>query len=346
MSYKLALDAINLIPGERLGHTEYCSNYALVRAVTGLDPVSDDSAWGKFHEAWDIDFLWSANDGPSRWHDRGRVTDMGHAEFLENGSDKRVTVNCPFKEVEEVWDFDATVEYGLDPADQLVKYFEDCAQANREDNPDQLVPGGRYKTLVSGAIDAFGWDMLLAAAADREKFEKVLDSFFRYTLHQVEAQAKSSVVAYLNHDDFVWTAGAFMHPDFYRAAIIPRYKKLWDVLHDAGKKVLFCSDGNFMEFVDDIVAAGADGLIFEPCNDLDYIVERYGKTKSIFGSKVDCRTLTFGKPDQIKHEIDETLKIAKACPGFFFAVGNHIPSNVPVDNGLYYFDHLSKNWRR
>ncbi len=36
-------------------------------------------------------------------------------------------MNCPFKEVEEVWEFDATVEYGLDPADQLVQYFEENA---------------------------------------------------------------------------------------------------------------------------------------------------------------------------------------------------------------------------
>lgn len=24
------------------------------------------------------------------------------------------------------------------------------------------------------------------------------------------------------------------------------------------------------------------------------------------------------------------------CPGFFMAVGNHIPANTPVENALYY----------
>ena len=30
------------------------------------------------------------------------------------------------------------------------------------------------------------------------------------------------------------------------------------------------------------------------------------------------------------------MAIGKDCPGFFMAVGNHIPSNTPVENALYY----------
>lgn len=110
--------------------------------------------------------------------------------------------------------------------------------------------------------------------------------------------------------------------------------------------MLYCSDGTWTQFVDDIASAGADGFIFEPTTSLDYIVEKYGKTHVIIGSKVDCRTLTFGTREKIRKEIDETLRIAKGCPGFMFAVGNHIPSNVPVENALFYFDHLSRNWWR
>lgn len=346
MSYEIGMSAIRLGSPERLAHTEYCSNYALVRAVTGLDPRTDGSAWRRFHDEWQLDILWLADDGPVPWQDRGRTTDMGHAEFLEDGADRRDTVYCPFKDAEEVLSFDAVEEYGLPDMDELVAYYEQAHRNGREANPNQVCPGGYYKTIVSGAIQAFGWDMLLSAAADRGRFDKVLESFFRLALHHFHAWAKTSIKAFICHDDMVWTQGAFMHPDFYRSAIFPRYKKLWDVLHEAGKIVLFCSDGDFTEFVDDIAAAGADGFIFEALTSLDYVIERYGKTHSIFGSKLDCRTLTFGTKDQIKCEVDDTLKIAKACPGFVFAVGNHIPSNVPVDNALFYFDYLSKNWWR
>jgi uroporphyrinogen-III decarboxylase len=144
----------------------------------------------------------------------------------------------------------------------------------------------------------------------------------------------------------VWSGGPFMNPGFYRSVIFPRYRELWSMLRNAGKKILYCSDGNFTMFVDDLIDAGADGLIFEPLTSLDYVVKRYGQTHVIVGSKLDCRTLTFGSKDEIRREIDETLKLALGCPGFMFAVGNHIPSNVPVENAVYYLDYLKQHWRR
>ncbi|MDA0745846.1 MAG: hypothetical protein O2954_04960 [bacterium] len=346
MSYETGIQALNRQTPSRLGHTEYCSNYALVRAVTGRDPATDPGAWHAFHNAWDIDLLWTTNDGPVPWEKRGRVTDMGHAEFLEHGADRRDRIFCPFGNVEDVLSCDAVEEYGLPDKKELIAYYEQHYRNSQKNHPELVYPGGYYKTIVSGLIQTFGWDLLLEAAADRPRFERVLDSFFRLSLHHYEAWAETSFEVFISHDDMVWSAGPFMHPDFYRSAIFPRYQKLWQPLRDAGKIVLYCSDGTWTEFVDDIAAAGAHGFIFEPTTSLDYIVEHYGKTHVIVGSKVDCRTLTFSTPEAIRAEIDATLAIAKKCPGFLFAVGNHIPSNVPVDNALYYFDHLHKHWNR
>jgi hypothetical protein len=346
MSYDIAVRALRLEAPERLAHTEYCSNYALVRAVTGLDPRENGSAWRAFHDAWDLDLLWCTNDGPVSWGERGRVTDMGHAEFLEGGIDRRDTVTCPFQSVEEVWEFDAVAEYGLLPFDDLVDYYREWHRATQEANPNQLITGGYYKTIVSGAIDIFGWDMLLLAAADQEKFARVLESIFRQSLHHYRAWAQTPIAYFICHDDMVWTEGPFVHPRFYRSVIFPFYKRLWDVLREAGKKVLFCSDGNWTMFVDDIAAAGAHGFIFEPLVDLDLVVSRYGKTHAILGSKVDCRTLTFGGNEDIAREVEATMRLAKDCPGFFCAVGNHIPSNVPVENAQFYMEKLREHWRR
>jgi len=346
MSYEVGIRTLRLETAERLAHTEYCSNYALVRAVTGRDPETDPDAWREFYREWEIDFIWATNDGPVPWEERGRVTDMGHAEFLEGGTDRRDRKFCPFSSVEEVWEFDAVEEYGLPNMEELVDYYERWYREAQRAHPEQVVPGGYYKTFVSGAIQTFGWEMLLLAASDRRKFDKVLEGFFRLSLHHYEAWARTSVEAFICHDDMVWAEGPFMHPDFYRSSVFPRYRKLWDVLHEAGKIVLFCSDGTWTQFVDDVAEAGADGFIFEPTTSLDYIVERYGRTHVIVGSKVDCRTLTFGSRDEIRSQIDATVSLAGGCPGFMFAVGNHIPSNVPVENALFYFDYLRRRWQR
>ncbi len=346
MSYEIGMAALRREPAARLAHTEYCSNYALVRAVTGRDPRTDSDAWQAFHDAWDIDFVWSTNDGPVPWEQRGRVTDMGHAEFLEDGIDRRDAVACPFTSVEQVWAFDAVEEYGLPDFGELVRFYEQRYQAGRNEHARQVFPGGYYKTIVSGMIHTFGWEMLLEAAADRPRFERVIDGFFRLSLHHYQAQAETSIEAFICHDDMVWSQGPFMHPDFYRSAIFPRYKKLWEPLREAGKILLFCSDATFTEFLPDLAAAGADGFIFEPMTSLEAVVEAYGSSHVIISSKVDCRTLTFGTRLQIAAEVDATLALATKCPGFIFAVGNHIPSNVPVDNARFYMDYVREGWHR
>jgi hypothetical protein len=253
---------------------------------------------------------------------------MGHAEYAEAGADRREPVESPFHSVEEVWAFDPVAEYGMPSFDEQVAAYEELDRKARRDFPRQLTTGGYYKTIVSGAIQAFGWDMFLQAAADPVKMEKVFDRFFQRTLFHMRAWASTSAEVVIQHDDFVWTSGAFMHPDIYRKAIIPRYAELWKPLHAAGKKVLFCSDGNFTEFAMDIAEAGADGLVFEPCNDFGFMVERFGASHCLVGSCVDCRDLTFGLWEKVKQDIDHTLKLLARCRGAILCVGNHLPANI------------------
>ncbi|MEN6478562.1 MAG: uroporphyrinogen decarboxylase family protein [Anaerolineales bacterium] len=345
MSYQLGLDAIHLKPGPRVAHTEYCSNERLKRIVTGMAEDSRERERA-FNDAWDIDLIWHTDDGPEPWEQRGRTTDMGHSEFLEGGVDWRDATASPFHTVEEVWAFDAMAEYGLTPLERLVPYYERLYQDARRDFPNQVFTGGYYRTLVSGAIAIFGWEMLLEAAADRRRFTRVLDSIYAQCAHHCQAWAQTSIEVYMCHDDMVWSQGPFMHPDYYRAEIFPRYRALWSILHAAGKKVAFTSDGDYRLFVDDLVAAGADCLCFEPMTPLEPIVAAYGRTHCLIGSKVDARTLTFGTPNAIATEIDQTLALAPDCPGLIFAVGNHIPSNVPVPNALFYMDYLRSHWAR
>jgi len=346
VSYRIGIETINLRPTPRLAHTEYCSNEAIVRHVGGGDPQDDPAAAERFAEWFALDFAWSTNDGPVPWSERGRTTDMGHAEWLEDGRDRRKTINCPFRRVEDVWAFDAVEEYGAPDFDGLVAYYEQWHRNAQQSRPDQVIPAGYYKTIVSGAIEAFGWDMLLQAAADRDRFDAVLEGIFSLSLHHYRAWAETSAEVFVSHDDMVWSQGAFTHPELYRRSIFPRYRQLWAVLKEAGKKVLFCSDADFTEFLDDLARAGADGFIFEPMTRLEEVVRRFGRSHVIVGSKVDARTLTFGTQDEIAAQVDATLEMAFDCPGFIFAVGNHIPSNVPVGNVAFYIDYLKEHWRR
>ena len=330
---------------------------SLIRAITRTEPgaggmseraadpnsLSAD-ALRKFYDAWDYDFLFGTHDGFVDWAKAGRCTDMGHAVYAADGSDERVALGCPFNAPEEVWAFDPVREYGVTPFDELKAGYQRDYEARLKAYPNQVVTGGYYKTVISGALQSFGWDMLLTAAADEAKFARVLERFGEYTLHHARAWAETSIDAYIQHDDIVWSAGPFLPPAFYRSVIFPIYRELWKPLKAAGKKVLFCSDGTVDMFLEDIAACGADGFIFEPSNDLDKIVRALGGSHFLAASKVDCRTMALGTWQQVKAEIDATLALTRGLPGHMFAVGNHIPANVSDEMCGRYIDYLRSRW--
>ncbi|MCM8809172.1 MAG: hypothetical protein NC917_07015 [Candidatus Omnitrophica bacterium] len=346
MSRKIALDAINLKMEKRVAHTEYSMEYHIeyITKITDLKEGHPERI-KKFYEIWEYDFLWRTNDGIfGNWLERGRATDMGHAIYAKDGSDMREKKVCPFKDVFEVWEFDPAKEYGFPDFKEQVFEYQKIYQGLSETFPEQLITGGYYKTIISGLIQAFGWEMLLLAASNLNKFEKLIDRFFNYTLFYMRAWSKTDVEVIIQHDDFVWYSGPFISPDFYRKAIIPRYGELWKELKKNNKKILFCSDGNFSMFAKDIVEAGADGLIFEPVNDFGFMVENFGEDICLIGSYVDCRDMTMGKFEKVKNDIDKTLSYVKKgkCKGLIFAVGNHIPANISDEMCEKYINYLKE----
>ena len=85
-------------------------------------------------------------------------------------------------------------------------------------------------------------------------------------------------------------------------------------------------------------------FVLEPTTDITYIAEKYGKTHAFVGN-ADTRILLSGTKADIRAEVERCMSIGKDCPGFFMAVGNHIPANTPVENALYYnevYEELSR----
>ncbi len=348
MSRQLALDTLALKSVPQFARTEYSLEYHQTEkpAADGGDAAANADQ-RVLYDRWGLDFLWTVQDGlHGEWEKWGRCTDMGHAEYAGDGSDMHAPKHCPFETVEEVWAFDAVQEYGLATMPEQVAAYEEWVQEKRRDFPNQLCPGGYYKTIVSGAIQAFGWDMFLEAASDRDKIERVFDGFFQRTKFHMDAWAQTSVEAVIQHDDFVWSSGAFMNPEIYRSVIIPRYAELWKPLKQAGKKVLFCADGDFREFASEVIEAGADGLIFEPVMEFGEMVEKYGDTTVLVGSAVDCRDLTFGTWGTVKATIDRSLELARNCRGVILATGNHLPANIPSPILEQYRAYLQANRNR
>jgi uroporphyrinogen-III decarboxylase len=135
-----------------------------------------------------------------------------------------------------------------------------------------------------------------------------------------------------------------MQPAWYREYLFPNYKKLFAPLLESGKKILYTTDGNYDLFVEDIAECGVHGFVLEPWTDLEAVVTKYGQTHVIIGN-ADTRILLNGTKEAIRAEVERCINLGRDCPGYFMAVGNHIPPNTPVENALYYnqvYEQLSR----
>lgn len=351
MSYKDGWAAMNLEMPARIPRTEYSAemHWELIQAVTGI-PVGVTSprevqsrASRALTKAWNYDFFWSTLIGDDEFGDWR--TDMGHAEYAAGGVDRRDTIFTPYAGPEEVLRFDPWEKLGAKDPNELTRRFEAAYRANVAYQPDGVNMTGIYVTLVSGMIGLFGWDLLLTAAGlDPDGFGDLCNRYSTWIGQYFNALAAADVPVVMVHDDMVWTSGPIVRPAFYRKFIFPNYKKNIAPLLESGKKVMFTSDGNYTRFIDDIAGCGFSGFVMEPITDLAYTVEKYGQTHVIFGN-ADTRILLSGSKAEIRAEVECCMALGRTCPGFFMAVGNHIPPNTPVESALYYnqvYEELSR----
>jgi uroporphyrinogen-III decarboxylase len=187
--------------------------------------------------------------------------------------------------------------------------------------------------------------LLTAAGEDRGRFSDFTRRYVKWIEPYFAALAKCEAPVVMVHDDIVWTSGPFIAPAWYREVVFPAYLRLFEPLKQAGKIICYTSDGDYTQFVDDIAVCGVRCFVLEPLTDMAYIAERYGKTHAFIGN-ADTRVLLHGDRAAIRAEVKRCMDIGKSCPGFFMAVGNHIPANTPVESALYYNEVYNELSRR
>jgi len=352
MSYADGMAAMNLEFSSRVPRTEFsaCHHWELVKTVTGIDVSSKsneaerEKARIAFMKEWNYDFVWNVLIHNQIYD--GKYTKMGHAVYATDGEDYDTELFQYFTEPEDVLKFDFDAELGQRDIKQLTRDFNNNYADVSKVATDAVNTSGIYVTLMSGLIEMLGWDMLLLTAGIYpEEFGDFTNRYAKWMQQYFEALAETDFPVVKIHDDIVWTAGAFLNPEWYRKYIFPNYKKYFAPLIESGKKIIYTCDGNFSAFIDDIADSGVNGFIMEPLTDMKYIAEKYGKTH-VFVGNADTNVLLRGTKEDIYNEVKRCMDIGKSCPGFFMAVGNHIPSNTPIENALYYNECYEKLGRR
>jgi uroporphyrinogen-III decarboxylase len=343
MSLERGLMAINLEMPDKIPHTEYLYHRQYIIKRIGLDPenpAESDKAYSLLADVLDYDFIWSTFS-----HDwELPKANMGRAQYYETETPE--AASYPFKNEEEILAFNPLESAKIPEPKILSSLVEEYYQNGKQKYKNAVFPGGFYNSVFTWSIVTFGWELFLTSAKENpERFDEILEQFLQISLKVVQAHIDARIPVFLSHDDLVWSSGTVFPPEWMRKYIFPKLKRLWAPLKENGIKIMFCSDGKLNEYIDDVAAAGADGFIIEPFTDLTYLTEKYGKSHVMIGN-IDTRILQNGKKEDIRVEVKRCADLGKKCPGYFFAVGNHIPFSVPIENVEIYLDAIEEYGKR
>jgi len=183
-----------------------------------------------------------------------------------------------------------------------------------------------YNTMFMWPLLTFGWQLFMRCCHD-ERFAKIMDEFAEINRRVFRSFARLPVNFIICHDDIVTSRGPVCPPKWMHRYIFPRYKEFWEIVKDAGKEVIFMSDGCMDAYADDVMACGARGIISEPYTDYRAIARKH---KDCFlAGEGDCRVLYHNDATEIEAMVRQMVETAGMTGGYVFCIGNHIPWNTP-----------------
>jgi len=141
--------------------------------------------------------------------------------------------------------------------------------------------------------------------------------------------------AVLTYGDIACKGRLLHSPEWLRREFFPRLRRLNDAWHEHGFRCLFHSDGYLMEVMDDLLAAGIDGL--NPIEtvagmDLAEVKRRYGHRLFLTGGIDMSQLLSRGSPAEVREVCRRAIRDAR--PGYFIGSTTESDNSVSVENLL------------
>lgn len=145
-------------------------------------------------------------------------------------------------------------------------------------------------------------------------------------------------------DDLAGQNGPLFPPEFYRAVVKPRQKKLVQHIKSlSNSKIWYHTCGSAVEYIPDLIDNGID--ILNPVQitalgmDPDLLKSKFGKELVFWGGGIDSQhILPFASAEEVKSHVKINMEAFKAGGGYVFNNVHNIQAGVPPENILAMYE--------
>ena len=208
------------------------------------------------------------------------------------------------------------------------------------DEANRSLPPGMKIIARAGEIFVYSWQFMgfekfcYALADNPELPGRLLDRIghFIYSICEREVEYEN-VGALWYSDDIAYTEGLMVPPSFLRKHLFPWIKKAGDLARKRNIPLLYHTDGQLWEVLDDLAECGVNGLhpIEPKAMEAVELKRKYGHKFCLVGN-IDLDLLVRRDTDFIREMVRKRL--ADLAPGGGYCAGssNTIPEWVPLDH--------------
>ena len=201
--------------------------------------------------------------------------------------------------------------------------------------------GGDWSPFWHDVTDLFGMEnlfirMLMEPELVEYTFERIVDYYIEVSTRIFEKAADLIDIFFIGND-FGSNTGPLLDISLFDRFIVPQLKRLTELGHQYGLKVMLHCCGGFRELIPSMIDAGLDGLhaIQPSCRGMDI-----GELKKEFGDRIvfnGCIDSNFvliqGTPDYVRQVTERTIDIMKHGGGFIAGASHdYLLEETPVEN--------------
>ncbi|MBC8507917.1 MAG: hypothetical protein H8D34_23870 [Chloroflexi bacterium] len=178
-------------------------------------------------------------------------------------------------------------------------------------------------------------DMIISPSMAEYIIDRYTDFYVDYYSAMFEAtQGRIDILRIA--DDFGTQIGSLISMELFSKFIKPKVKKLVDMAHAYGVKVMFHSCGSVIDYIDELIEVGVD--ILDPIQtqaermDPAYIKQRFGEKICLHGSLDTQYTLPKGSVEEVIEEVKDRISVLGPGGGFIIAPSHTLQPDVPIQN--------------